>query len=128
MRRADDPPTKGEQPMKYILLISSNEQALASRGEAEVKQVVGQHMKVAQDLRAAGKMVSAERLRPQSEATRIRMKAGQPQLTDGPFAETKEVIGGFYLIDCASKAEAIEWASKLPIGDGFIEVRPVWEM
>lgn len=114
--------------MKYILLISSNEQALASRSEAEVKQVVGQHMKVGQELRAAGKMVAAERLRPQSEATRIRMKAGQPQLTDGPFAETKEVIGGFYLIDCASKAEAIEWASKFPIGEGFIEVRPVWEM
>jgi hypothetical protein len=115
--------------VKYILLISGNEQSLARRSEGEVKQVVGQHMKVAQDLRTAGKMVAAERLRPQAEATRIRMKAGQPQLTDGPFAETKEVIGGFYLIDCASKAEAVEWASKLPIyDDGFIEVRPVWEM
>ena len=114
--------------MKYILLIHGNEQALASRPEAEIKQVVGQHMKVAQDLRTAGQMVAAERLRPQAEATRIRVKAGQPQLTDGPFAETKEVIGGFYLIDCASKAEAVEWASKLPIGEGYIEVRPVWEM
>ena len=114
--------------MKYILLINGNEQALANRSEAEIKQVVGQHMKVAQDLRAAGKMVSAERLRPHAEATRIRVKAGQPQLTDGPFAETKEVIGGFYLIDCASKAEAMEWASKLPVGEGYIEVRPVWEM
>jgi len=115
--------------MKYILLIHSNEQALARRSEGEIKQVVGQHMRVAQDLRAAGKMVASERLRPQAEATRIRMKAGQPQLTDGPFAETKEVIGGFYLIDCPSKEEAIEWATKLPIvEEGFIEVRPVWEM
>jgi len=115
--------------MKYILLIHGNEQALARRSEAEIKQVVGQHMKVAQDLRAAGKMVASERLRPQAEATRIRVKAGQPQLTDGPFAETKEVIGGFYLVDCPSKEEAIEWASKLPIvEEGFIEVRPVWEM
>jgi len=115
--------------MKYILLIHGNEQALARRGEAEIKQVVGQHMRVAQDLRAAGKMVASERLRPQAEATRIRVKAGQPQLTDGPFAETKEVIGGFYLIDCPSKEEAIQWASKLPIvEEGFIEVRPVWEM
>jgi hypothetical protein len=115
--------------MKFILLINGNEQAEGRRSEAEMKQVVGGHMKVAQDLRAAGKMVSAERLRPQAEATRIRLKGGQPQLTDGPFAETKEVIGGFYLIDCASKAEAIEWASRLPLHDeGFIEVRPVWEM
>jgi Uncharacterized protein conserved in bacteria len=115
--------------MKYILLIHGNEQALGRRNDAEIKQVVGQHMKVAQDLRSAGKMVASERLRPQAEATRIRLKAGQHQLTDGPFAETKEVIGGFYLIDCPSKAEAIEWASKLPIiEEGFIEVRPVWEM
>ena len=101
--------------MKFILLIHGNEQVEGRRSEAEVKQVVGQHMKVAQELRGAGKMVHGERLRPQAE--------------DGPFAETKEVIGGFYLIDCASKAEAVEWASKLPLREeGFIEVRPVWEM
>jgi hypothetical protein len=115
--------------MKYILLIHSNEQADGRRSEGQMKQVVGQHMKVAQDLRAAGRMVHGERLRPQAETTRIRSKAGQPQLTDGPFAETKEVIGGFYLIDCASKAEALEWAQKLPISEeGFIDVRPIWEM
>jgi len=115
--------------MKFILMIHGNESAEARRSEAEMKQVVGQHMRVAQELRAAGKMVHGERLRGQAEATRLRTKAGQIQLTDGPFAETKEVVGGFYLIDCASKAEAIEWASKLPINEeGFIEVRPVWEM
>jgi hypothetical protein len=115
--------------MKFMLLIHGNEQSEGRRTEAEMKQIVGTHMKVAQELRAAGKMVHGERLRPQAEATRLRSKAGQPQLTDGPFAESKEVIGGFYLIDCASKAEAIEWASKLPLReDGFIEVRPVWEM
>jgi hypothetical protein len=115
--------------MKFMLMIHGSEQADGRRTEAEVKQIVGQHMKVAQDLRAAGKMVHGERLRPQAEATRLRTKAGQIQLTDGPFAETKEVVGGFYLIDCASKAEAIEWAAKLPIREeGFIEVRPIWEM
>jgi hypothetical protein len=115
--------------MKFMLMIHGSEQADGRRTEPEVKQIVGQHMKVAQDLRAAGKMVHGERLRPQAEATRLRTKAGQIQLTDGPFAETKEVVGGFYLIDCASKAEAIEWASKLPIREeGFIEVRPIWEM
>ncbi len=115
--------------MKFILLIHGNEQAEGRRTEAEMKQIVGQHMQVAQELRAAGKMVHGERLRSQAEATRLRSKAGQIQLTDGPFAETKEVVGGFYLIDCASKAEAIEWASKLPIREvGYLEVRPVWEM
>ena len=115
--------------MKFILMIHGNETTEGRRPEAEMKQVVGQHMQVAQELRAAGKMVHGERLRSQAEATRLWSKAGQIQLTDGPFAETKEVVGGFYLIDCASKAEAIEWASKLPIReDGYIEVRPVWEM
>jgi hypothetical protein len=115
--------------MKFILLINSNEQVEARRSEPQMKQVVGQHMKVAQELSAAGKMVHGERLRPQAETTRIRSKAGQLQLTDGPFAETKEVCGGFYLIECASKAEAIEWASKLPISEeGYIDVRPIWEM
>jgi hypothetical protein len=115
--------------MKFMLMIHGSEQADERHTEAEVKQIVGQHMKVAQELRAAGKMVHGERLRAQAEATRLRTKAGQIQLTDGPFAETKEVVGGFYLIDCASKAEAIEWASKLPIREeGFIEVRPIWEM
>ena len=115
--------------MKFILMIHGNESAEARRSEAEMKQVVGGHMRVAQELRAAGKMLHGERLRGQGEATRLRTKAGQIQLTDGPFAETKEVVGGFYLIDCASKAEAVEWASKLPISEeGFIEVRPVWEM
>jgi hypothetical protein len=89
--------------MKFILMIHGNESAEARRSESEMKQIVGQHMKVAQELRAAGKMVHGERLRGQAEATRIRSKAGQIQVTDGPFAETKEAIGGFYLIDCASR-------------------------
>jgi hypothetical protein len=125
--RAEAPPGK-EHPMKFILMIHGNEASEGRRTEPEMKQIVGQHMKVAQELRAA-KMVHGERLRSQAEATRLRSKGGQIQLTDGPFAETKEVVGGFYLIDCASKAEAVEWASKLPLREeGYIEVRPIWEM
>jgi hypothetical protein len=89
--------------MKFILLIHGNEQAEGRRSEAEVKQVVGQHMKVAQELRGAGKMVHGERLRPQAEATRLRVKAGRRRSPTVPLVGT-EVIGGFYLIDCASKA------------------------
>src|SRR5258706_550410 len=72
---------------------------------------------------------AAERLRPDSDGARVRVKAGHAQVMDGPFAETKEAIGGFYLIDCDTKAEAVEWAKKVPLGDGgFVEVRPIWPM
>ena len=57
------------------------------------------------------------------------IKAGQRQVTDGPFTETKEVLGGFYLIECDSKSEAIEWAKKIPLREGgSIDIRPVWPM
>jgi hypothetical protein len=74
-------------------------------------------------------MVVSERLRPDAEGCRVRVKAGQRQVTDGPFAETKEALGGFYLIECDTREEAVEWAKKLPLRDGsFIEVRPIWAM
>ena len=67
--------------------------------------------------------------RGDEDASRIRFKAGQRQVTDGPFTETKEVLGGFYLIELRLKAEAIEWAKKIPLGEGgTIEIRPVWPM
>ena len=91
--------------------------------------IVQGHMRVAEELRAAGKMVVAERLRPDAEGCRVRVKAGHTQIMDGPFAETKEGIGGFYLIQCDSRQEALEWAKKIPLAEGaFVEVRPVWQM
>ena len=72
-----------------------------------------------------------ESSRPSASVTkrRLRSKAGHRQVMDGPFAETKEGLGGFYLIEAASKAEAVEWAKKIPLADGgFIDVVPVWEM
>ena len=66
-------------------------------------------------------------LRPDGEASRVRLKAGQPLVIDGPFAETKEVLGGFYVIECDTKDEAIGWAKKIPLReDRAVEVRPVW--
>ena len=73
--------------------------------------IVQGHMRFADDLRAAGKMVVAERLRPDGEASRVRVKAGQRQVMDGPFTETKEALGGFYLIECDTRQEG-EW--KIP--------------
>jgi hypothetical protein len=87
------------------------------------------HIRFGDELRAKGKMVAADRLRPDSDASRVRLKAGQRQVMDGPFAETKEALGGFYLIESDTKEEAIEWAKKIPLGEGgFVDVRPVWEM
>ncbi|HXD97530.1 MAG TPA: YciI family protein [Candidatus Acidoferrum sp.] len=115
--------------MRYMLLICADEKAEAAVAPAEMTAMVQGHMRFAEELRAAGKMVVGERLRPDADASRIRAKAGQRQVTDGPFAETKEALGGFYLIECASKQEALEWAKKIPLrADGFVDVRPVWQM
>jgi hypothetical protein len=106
--------------MRYLLLICSDDKGQAPPSKAEMDAI---------ELSAAGKMVHGERLRPDADGSRVRFKAGQRQVMDGPFAETKEALGGFYLIDCNSKEEALEWAKKIPLREGgFVDVRPVWPM
>jgi hypothetical protein len=117
--------------MRYMLLIGSDDktQNQAPPPKAQMEAIMQGHMRFADELRAKGKMVSADRLRPETDASRVRIKAGHHQVTDGPFAETKEALGGFYLIECDSREEAVEWAKKIPLGDGgFVDVRPVWPM
>jgi len=115
--------------MKFAILIHGDEKAEAARSEAEHQRIMAGHIKFNSEMRAAGKMLGGERLRPESESTRLRLKGGQRQITDGPFAETKEALGGFYLVDCASREEAIELASRVVLHEhGFVEVRPVWVM
>ena len=114
--------------MRYLLLICSDKNQ-APPTPAQMEAMVQGHGRFAQELRAAGKMVHGERQRPDSDGTRVRFKAGQRQIMDGPFAETKEALGGFYLIDCDSREEALEWAKKIPLNEGgYIEVRPIWAM
>jgi hypothetical protein len=116
--------------MKFILLIHGDEKAQAKRTEAEMQRIVGGHMKFADDLRAAGKMIGGERLRPETEAVRLRLKSGRRQVIDGPFAETKELIAGFWLWNVSSLQEAIDWVKRCPNpmpGDSEIEIRPVFE-
>jgi len=118
-----------EGPMRYMLLICGDEKTQAQAPQAEMAAVVQGHRRFAEELQASGKMVHGERLRPDSEASRVRIKAGQRQVMDGPFAETKEALGGFYLIECATKEEAVEWAKKIPLREGgYIDVRPIWPM
>ncbi len=117
--------------MRYMLLIGSDDklQNQAPPPKAQMDAMIQAHMRFGEELRAKGKMVAADRLRPDTDASRVRLKAGQRQVMDGPFAETKEALGGFYLIECDSKDEAVEWAKKIPLGEvGFVEVRPIWPM
>ncbi|HBH03357.1 MAG: hypothetical protein A2W08_04995 [Candidatus Rokubacteria bacterium RBG_16_73_20] len=115
--------------MRYMLLICSDDKAAPPAPRAEMEAIVQGHRRFSEELEAAGKAVVGERLRPEGEACRVRLKAGQRQVTDGPFAETKEALGGFYLIECDTKQEAVEWAKKIPLREGgFVEVRPIWQM
>ncbi len=114
--------------MRYMLLIGSDKAAPAG-SRSEMEAIVQGHRRFTEELQAAGKMIHGERLRPDSDASRVHLKAGQLQMVDGPFTETKEALGGFYLIECETKAEAVDWAKKVPLRDGtYVEVRPIWAM
>ena len=113
--------------MRYMLLIHWDEKAAAARDFKDEDGVVAEHGKFIEGLVQAGKMRDGMRLRPETEAARVTVRDGKRLVTDGPFAETKEVVGGFYVIECDSMQEAIEWAAKCPSAKhGTIEVRPEW--
>lgn len=112
--------------MKYIFLIYDNEKTWLSLSEAEQGQVFAAHMAFTEAAQKAGKMVGGEALEPTRSATTVRVQSGKPIHTDGPFAETKEQLGGYYILDCNDLDDALAWASKLPEAKtGSIEVRPV---
>jgi hypothetical protein len=107
--------------MQYILLIYDNE-ANAPQDEAEMKK----WFTYTDELRASGAFVAGEALHPVATATTVRVKNGKRLTTDGPFAETKEQLGGFYIVDCKNLDEALKWAEKIPSADrGSVEVRPI---
>ena len=115
--------------MRYMLLICSDDKAAPPTPRAEMEAIVQGHRRFADELQAAGKMVVGERLRPDGDASRIRVKAGHRQVMDGPSPRRKEALGGFYLIECDTKQEAVEWAKKIPLREGgFVDVRPIWPM
>ena len=115
--------------MKYLCLIYSEEERIAALPESEYKSRVGEYMALSEGLRKSGHLIAAERLQPTHTATTIRSRNGKVSTTDGPFAETKEQLGGFYLINARDLNEALQVASKIPGARfGSIEVRPIWEM
>jgi hypothetical protein len=114
--------------MRYMLVIYGNDDDWTQRSEDELAPIMAEHESFGTDLRKAGAYVAAEALQPSSTATTIRITDGQPLLTDGPYIETKEQIGGYYLIDVDSEDEAVRWAERLAIfNEQAVEVRPVIE-
>ena len=115
--------------MHYLLLIHDEEQGWGQLPEQEQAALMQEYGAFTTELRESGAFVGANRLRPTSAASTVRVRDGETVVTDGPFTETKELIGGYWIIDVGSKQEAVEWASRCPAADGdMIEVRQVYEM
>jgi hypothetical protein len=109
--------------MRYLLLIAADESTLPT------EDVTPEYMEWMKTMSERGVLQGGERLRPTSDATTVRVRNGEVLSTDGPFAETKEQLGGYFLVDCKDLDEATEAAAKLPgARHGSIEVRPIWEM
>ena len=112
--------------MRYLCLIYENEKAWESIPPAEAEAVMGEYFAFTEGIRSKGQLVAGEALQPTPTATTVRVRNGKISTTDGPFVETKEQLGGFYLIDAADLNEAIQIASRIPSArHGSIEVRPV---
>jgi hypothetical protein len=112
--------------MRYLLMIGGEETA-TSRTSAEIC-ASDDALAWANDLERRGKFLGGEVLRPASDATTVRVRDGQVLLSDGPFAETKEQIGGYCLVECANLDEALTLAATHPVAKfGLVEVRAIWE-
>lgn len=115
--------------MQYMLLIYDDEQVWANMPETERNSAYGEYFAFTNELREKGAFVAGDQLQPTAAATTVRIRKGDQLVTDGPFAETKEQLGGYYLIEADSVDEALEWAAKIPSARyGSIEVRPVVQM
>ena len=113
--------------MRYLLLLYGDAAAEAALDDGERRAIVDAHMALVARLAERGALVAAEALAGGERARMVRPgAAGRPLVTDGPFAETKEQLGGFYLVDCATDEEASELAAEIPPSPGLVvEVRPV---
>jgi hypothetical protein len=112
--------------MQYILLIYGEESVWEGRSEKELEELMAGYGRVSAELRDQGKLVAGDELAPTATATTVQVRNGDTIVSDGPFAATKEVLGGYYLVEAESLDEAIEWAVKIPDArDGKIEIRPI---
>ena len=112
--------------MKYLCMIYSDESMWQKMTKAEADAVMAEYMSFGEELKTAGKYVLGQRLQPVHTATTVRVRDGKLSTTDGPYMETKEQLGGYYLVDAADLNDAIQIASRIPGARmGAIEVRPL---
>ena len=112
--------------MQYLLLIYDNEKMWTTMDEKERNALMGEYFAFSEETKKAGKLVAGDALQPTSSATTVRVRDGKRLTTDGPFAETKEQLGGYYLVEAKDLDEALALAAKIPsVRFGSIEVRPV---
>jgi hypothetical protein len=115
--------------MQYMLFICGSEAEEANYDEAFWAELMVGYEAFGKEMAERGVLRHGERLRATSDATTVRVRDGEVLTSDGPFAETKEQVGGYYLVECDDLDTAIEIASKIPSAKhGSIEVRPIWEM
>jgi hypothetical protein len=114
--------------MRYLLSIYGDESDYADVTPEHGAALMAAYNAFTDEVKNAGALVGGEGLQPTATATTVRVRDGEPLLTDGPFAETREQLGGYYLLDCADLDEAIRWAAKIPgAATGSVEVRPVMD-
>ncbi len=112
--------------MKYILLIYGDEREWMSMSQADLAKVYEAHGAYSEAMVKAGVMRGGYELKPVATATSLRFTNGKPKTHDGPFAETKEQLGGYYVIEVETLDQAIEWAEKMPaMESGTVEIRPL---
>ena len=115
--------------MKYLCLIVGSEGAGPAPGSAEFGQMLAEYGAVVQEMREAGILVDGGPLRDESTATTLRVRDGESMITDGPFAEIKEQLWGYFALECSDLDEVLSWVAKIPTARyGAIEVRPVMEV
>ncbi|HKY31354.1 MAG TPA: YciI family protein [Candidatus Polarisedimenticolia bacterium] len=115
--------------MRYLLLVHHDEGAWAARDEAERQRALEESVALIHALRAEGRHVHAAPLHPTAAATSVRVRDGRRLVTDGPFAETREQLAGYFLVEAGSREEAVALAARIPAARwGTVEVRPVREV
>jgi hypothetical protein len=118
-----------EAEMHYLLMLYVDETGWTKLSKAQQEQGAAAYTAYTQALKKAGALVGANRLQPTTVATTVRETNGKTQVLDGPYAESKEQLGGYYLIDVADLDAALSWAARCPAANhGVVEVRPIWEM
>jgi hypothetical protein len=118
-----------ESAMKYMLLVYSNEAGMQSASKAQVDQMLAAYGAYVEALNKAGVAAGTNRLQGTAAATTVRVANGQTKVLDGPYAETKEQLGGYFIVDVPDLDAALSWAARCPgASHGVVEVRPIWAM